>query len=248
MDVPQSRGMEADDAALRAYYERGIERERLSDGRGDLEFTRSKEVILRLLLPRPAVVADIGGGPGRYTHWLAGLGYQVEHRDLMPLHVAQVLEGLGEAAGAALVRSEVGDALDLDLGDACVDAVLLLGPLYHLRRRADRVAALREAGRIVRPGGPVFAAAISRWAPRLDGLLRHQLHLEFPKFAEQVGDWWSGRGGASRSMRGRSPPTFTGLRSCGRRCGRPGLRSLIWSALRAPPTCWATWTSGWLTR
>ena len=41
MDVAQSRGMEADDAALRAYYERGIERERLSDGRGDLEFTRT---------------------------------------------------------------------------------------------------------------------------------------------------------------------------------------------------------------
>jgi hypothetical protein len=31
----------------------------------------------------PAVVADIGGGPGRYALWLASLGYQVEHRDLM---------------------------------------------------------------------------------------------------------------------------------------------------------------------
>jgi hypothetical protein len=47
--VPQSRGMEADDAALRAYYERGRERERLSDGRGDLEFTRTTEIVLRRL-------------------------------------------------------------------------------------------------------------------------------------------------------------------------------------------------------
>ena len=45
-----------------------------------------------------------------------------------------------------------------------VDAVLLLGPVHHLRRRADRVRALREARRVVRPGGPVFVAAISRWA------------------------------------------------------------------------------------
>ncbi len=79
--------MEADDAALRAYYERGMERERLSDGRGDLEFTRTTEIVLRRLPAAPAVVADIGGGPGRYTLWLASLGYQVEHRDLMPLQI-----------------------------------------------------------------------------------------------------------------------------------------------------------------
>jgi len=54
--------MEADDAALRAYYERGIERERLSDGRGDLEFTRTAEIVLRRLPAAPAVVAEIGGG------------------------------------------------------------------------------------------------------------------------------------------------------------------------------------------
>jgi hypothetical protein len=62
---------------------RGMERERLSDGRGDLEFTRTTEIVLRRLPAAPAVVADIGGGPGRYAQWLASLGYQVEHRDLM---------------------------------------------------------------------------------------------------------------------------------------------------------------------
>ena len=71
--MPQSRGMETDDV-LRAYYERGMERERLSDGRGDLEFTRTTEIVLRRLPAAPAVVADIGGGPGRYALWLASLG------------------------------------------------------------------------------------------------------------------------------------------------------------------------------
>jgi hypothetical protein len=62
--------------------------------------------------------------------------------------------------------------------------VLLLGPLYHLRQRADRIRALAEARRIVRPGGPVFAAAISRWAPRLDGILSHRIYQQYPKIVE----------------------------------------------------------------
>jgi SAM-dependent methyltransferase len=78
----------------------------------------------------------------------------------------------------------VGDARELDLGDATVDAVLLLGPIYHLRRRDDRIQALREAGRIVRPCGPVFVAAISRWATRLDGVLRLRLYTSLPAMLE----------------------------------------------------------------
>jgi SAM-dependent methyltransferase len=165
------------DAALRAYYERGMERERLSDGRGELEFTRTTEIVRRALPAAPAVVADIGGGPGRYALWLASLGYQVEHRDLMPLHVEQLA---ADAAGMPGIRTAVGDVRDLDLPDASVDAVLLLGPLYHLLDRAERVDALRECARIVRPGGAVFAAAISRWAARIDGMLRERIYVKYP--------------------------------------------------------------------
>ena len=99
--VPQSRGMEADDDALRAYYERGMERERLSDGRGDLEFTRTTEIVLRRLPAAPAVVADIGGGPGRYALWLASLGYQVEHRDAAAVCRRRVHRVLPPARGIA---------------------------------------------------------------------------------------------------------------------------------------------------
>ena len=53
--MPQSRGMEERDDALRAYYERGMERERLSDGRGDLEFTRTTEIVLRPLAVARAI-------------------------------------------------------------------------------------------------------------------------------------------------------------------------------------------------
>jgi SAM-dependent methyltransferase len=170
---------------MHQYYELGKEADRLSSsGAGRLEFERTQEIVLRHLPAPPATIADIGGGPGRYALWLAGLGYRVAHRDLVPLHVEQIriTKGTGSA-----IDSAVADARSLDLADASVDAVLLLGPLYHLARRADRVQALREAARIVRPGGPVFGAAISRWATRLDGMLRLRLYERTPEVTELIG-------------------------------------------------------------
>jgi SAM-dependent methyltransferase len=166
------------------YYELGNEADRLADSaQGRLEFDRTREIVLRSLPAAPATVADIGGGPGRYALWLADLGYRVIHRDLMPLHVSQVTAAAGPDSS---IESGVADARELDLADASVDAVLLLGPLYHLEREADRLQALREAGRIVRPGGMVFAAAISRWAARLDGILRLRLYETSPQMIDMV--------------------------------------------------------------
>jgi SAM-dependent methyltransferase len=188
---------------MHEYYELGKEAARLSaSGAGRLEFERTQEIVLRHLPDPPATVADIGGGPGRYALWLAGLGYRVVHRDIVPLHVEQVHAaaeadgaGSGDGAGSAraarsagpAIESAVSDARSLDLADASVDAVLLLGPLYHLTRRADRVRALREARRVVRPGGPVFGAAISRWATRLDGMLRLRIYEQAPEAADLIG-------------------------------------------------------------
>jgi len=157
------------------YYALGLELERLDGGVGALEFIRTKELIGRQLPPPPCTVADIGGGPGRYTSWLAALGYTVLHRDLSPLHVEQVAAARDERVDAA-----VADARQLDLVDGCADAVLLLGPMYHLRQRNDRLCALGEACRVVKPGAPVFVAAISRWAARIYGVLNDQLYRTVP--------------------------------------------------------------------
>jgi SAM-dependent methyltransferase len=165
-----------DDTALHDYYEQGAERDRLSRPAGVLELERTKEILLRHLPAPPAVVADVGGGPGRYSLWLAERGHRVEHRDMVPLHVQQFQE---DAAGLPGVTSREADARSLDLADDSMDAVLLLGPIYHLHRRGDRLRALEEAKRVVRPGGPVFVAAISRWAPRMDGELRLKLYERF---------------------------------------------------------------------
>src|SRR5690348_12992495 len=148
------------------YYQRGGERERLAGGGvGRLEYLRTLDVLTRILPPAPASVLDVGGATGVYASPLAELGYRVRVVDPVPEHVA-------EAARLPGVTAVVGDARQLPAPDAELDAVLLLGPLYHLQERADRVRVWREAARVVRPGGLVVGATISRFASLFDGLVR----------------------------------------------------------------------------
>jgi SAM-dependent methyltransferase len=83
------------------------------------------------------------------------------------LHIEQA-----RAAGKTLASAQVGDARQLPFTDASADAVLLLGPLYHLVEQIDRLTALREGARCLRRGGVLFAAGISRFASTIDGLSR----------------------------------------------------------------------------
>ncbi len=112
---------------------------------------------------------DVGGGPGAYAAWLAEKGYDVRLVDPVRLHVEEA-ERRG-AASATPFSAALGDARSLAEADESCDAVLLLGPLYHLTERPDRLSALGEARRVVRSGGVVVAAAISRFASLFDGLL-----------------------------------------------------------------------------
>lgn len=172
-----------DDAALQAYYERDRERDRLLGGLGQVEFERTVEIVLRSLPPAPAVIADIGGGPGRYTDWLVDAGYTVVHRDVVPHHVDQVRSRHGQAFDTA-----VGDARAVDLADDSVDAVLLLGPLYHLADDDDRAQAVAEAARITKPGGWIYGAAIGRWAARIQAILNDREFDERPAVLERIDD------------------------------------------------------------
>jgi len=123
----------------------------------------------------PATVYDVGGAAGIYALWLAQLGYDVHLIDLLPLHIEQAILASKAQPAHPLVSAHVGNALHLDFPDASADAVLLMGPLYHLQDRADRLQALREAYRVLKPSGYVCAVAISRFASLLDGLNRGYL-------------------------------------------------------------------------
>jgi SAM-dependent methyltransferase len=153
---------------IEAYYDGGVERDRLVVGAGRLEFLRTWDVMTRVLPPAPARVLDVGGATGVYAGPLAAAGYDVRLIDPVASHVAV-------AASRPGVTAVVGDARSLDAGDNSVDTVLLFGPLYHLTDRADRLRAWREAARVTRPGGLVIAATISRYASLLDGLVRSRL-------------------------------------------------------------------------
>jgi SAM-dependent methyltransferase len=161
-----------------AYYDEGGEQARLANGTSRLEFARTQRILQRYLPKAPARILDVGGGPGAYAHWLTDQGCRVHLVDPIPRHVAEA------GAGANGYTVAQGDARDLAEPDGSVDAVLLLGPLYHLPKRVDRLRALGEARRVLRPGGRLIAATISRFASLLDGVLGDR--LADPAFAQVV--------------------------------------------------------------
>jgi SAM-dependent methyltransferase len=168
------------DPAIERHYGTGYERSRLfPDGRSSLEYVRSLELLERLLPPPPALLLDVGGGPGTYAIPLARRGYRVHLVDPVSLHVEQALQAAGSDPAAAFTAAP-GDARNLSEADESQDAVLFFGPLYHLTEAAERRKALGEARRVLRPGGRLLAMAVCRFASLLDGL--YQGWLDDPDF------------------------------------------------------------------
>ncbi len=157
--------MNDDSQLIRFYEDSGAERERLDYREGQLEFVRTKELLNRFLPKLPIRIIDIGGGTGLYASWLASHGHDVHLVDIVPAHVE-------EAARVGTFTAAVGDARDLHDPDGTYDVALLLGPLYHLQTAEDRLKVLREARRVVRAGGMIVAAFISRGAVALDGYVK----------------------------------------------------------------------------
>lgn len=168
------------------YYSAGKEAERLARGIGPLEHARTQELLLRFLPPAPAVIHDIGGGPGVHAFWLSDLGYTIHLLDLTPLHIEQARQRATQPGSPQLASAEQGDARRLPFAGETADAVILHGPLYHLTEPADRRAALAEAHRVLRPGGLLFAFAIGHLASTIVGLVRGAVFdVEYLRMATQ---------------------------------------------------------------
>ena len=117
-------------------------------------------------IPAGARVAEIGVGGGHYSALLA------QHD--CSIHLIDVSQRLLEAAQERLTQARLQDQLLgvnhlsatnlVGIPDHAFNAVLLLGPLYHLTSAVERQKAVIEAARILTTDGLLFAAGINRLA------------------------------------------------------------------------------------
>jgi ubiquinone/menaquinone biosynthesis C-methylase UbiE len=170
---------------IEKHYSEVRESERLSSGVGELERIRTQAILAAHLPPPPAVIYDVGGAAGVYAFPLAEQGYTVHLIDPVDLHLEQA-RSRAESSGVALASINLGDALLMGASASSADAVLLFGPLYHLVSKSERLEALQESRRILKAGGVLFAAAISRFASLIDGSASG--FFQDPEFRKIVAD------------------------------------------------------------
>lgn len=173
------------DARIQDYYGLGEEHARLQTRSvgGRLEFERVRRLVSAHLAPTSRIL-DVGGATGIHSSWLAEAGHDVTLIDPVPSQVAA-------AAEVGTFEAVVGDARSLEIPSQRVDAVLLFGPLYHLSARADRDLSLREALRVLRPGGLLVAQGITRLTNVVDTVVHEGLDAVRHELLDilRTGEW-----------------------------------------------------------
>ena len=180
--------MENNNSVLK-FYDNYNENDRLISE--PLEFIRTKEIISRFLPEKSIKIIDLCGASGHYAYWLAEKGHEVHLMDLSQKHINEAVNNK-EKYRAELASMESGDARSLKHADESFDMVLLMGALYHLQEKDDRLQCLKEAYRILRNGGVAVFSYISRFASMLDGFMHG--FVDDPVFLEIMeNDIFTGR-------------------------------------------------------
>jgi len=154
------------DPSLEKHYSLGKERERLQAAIFEKE--RTLRILKKEMPSPPALILDVGGAYGVYAFPLAGKGYKVHLIDPIPIHIEQAKEYGKNFPEVELANISLGDARNIEKSNDSVDVVLFFGPLYHLIEKEDRLKALNEAYRVLKPGGILFASVISRFQSYID--------------------------------------------------------------------------------
>ena len=139
------------------FYNQYDEDSRLVSKHGTVEFLTTMRYIEKYMKPGSRVI-EIGAGTGRYSHALARQGYAVDAVELVEHNIEVFHRNTLSTENITVTQ---GNALDLSAFPSDqYDITLLLGPLYHLYTLEDKRQALREAIRVTKPGGVVFAAYV----------------------------------------------------------------------------------------
>lgn len=176
--------MNAIDISTTAYYDAGLEFNRLRTGIGRIEFDRTKELLLESLPKPPAVIYDIGGAYGEYAWWLTSLGYEVHLFDLSERNIE--MSGLlaDEYRGYNLASKKVADARSVPMRSSSADAILLMGPIYHITDHDERIKALRESYRLLKPGGKIYTAALTPFSCLLHNITVYSPGSEYDRLED----------------------------------------------------------------
>ena len=156
------------------FYNKASEETRLEKGMGIFEFERIKDLISQQISIQNSTIIDVGGGTGKYAEWLSKNGHIVHLVEPVLKHIK-----LAEKRAKKLKKPfsvAVGEARKLPFEDNTANLVILHGPLYHLQKREDRVAAILEAKRVLKKDGIILGFAINATASTVVGLMNGMLH------------------------------------------------------------------------
>lgn len=146
---------------LETYYGKFNEEKRLLRPYGRVEYLTTMRYIHDVIGDRkPLKILEVGAGTGRYSVELSKEGHDVTAVELVRYNLG-ILKQKAARAGLDSLKAFQGNALSLKkCPDDHYDIVLLLGPLYHLFSFEDKVKALTEAKRVMKPDGVLFAAYV----------------------------------------------------------------------------------------
>jgi len=166
------------------FYETYNEDTRLLES-CEIEYIRTKDIIGRYLPSIPVKIADLCGASGHYAYWLAELGHEVHLMDLSPKHIKQAKQNQ-KIYKNKLKTIKIGDARNVNYKNNSFDIVLLMGALYHLQSKDDRILCLTEVNRILKKGGIAILAYISRFAAFIDMFKSEKIkELSYQKSVEK---------------------------------------------------------------
>ncbi|MDS0526138.1 class I SAM-dependent methyltransferase [Clostridium sp. SHJSY1] len=134
-----------------------------------IEFDITKRYLDKFIVGKNLEIFDIGGGPGRYSLYLAEKDHKVTLLDLSQKNI-EVAKTKAKEFNIELEEYIHGNALELDKYNQKYDVILLMGPLYHLIKEDDRRLVLKNALRLLKSDGIIVVSFISKYAPIQDNL------------------------------------------------------------------------------